>query len=398
MTSIRPYTSILLIPFRVLPLSALKLFLIFGPLLVALTVVLPASVSEKAKTNVFIDNQHPRRDMNGEILDVHDGALEPFQGKFYLYGTHYGKTNGLGKENFFVCYSSPDLMHWKFEGKILSGPPRTYYRPHVKYNRATRKYVLWYNADNEYGVATANRPEGPFTIINPNVPLKFSEQGVGDFDLFVDGGKGYITYTAYITKPMETHAVEHPEHHVIVVERLARDFLSSTGETSGFVAGNVESPALFRRGNTYYLLFDNTCAFCKEGSGIRVYRSMNPLGPYTYDNNINIANSQSADGKSWTRPGTGRGNAIVHAQQLGVAEVQTATGKVYMWMGDRWHSTPDSVKGHDFQVWLPIIFQGKNIRPFKGLTDWNIPGVLIHSEPQPKHSEEKALPDSNMQQ
>lgn len=378
---------------------SIRLHEIIGTMaLCVLALVLPTRLSGQAGVNVSIDNQHPRRDIHGQILDVHDGALEYFRGKFYQYGTHYGKTDGLGKENFFVCYSSPDLTHWKFEGKILSGPPRIYYRPHVKYNSMTRKYVLWYNADNEYGVATADRPEGPFTIVNPNVPLKFSEHGVGDFDLFVDNdGTGYVTYTAYIEKPREAHAVDHPDHHVIVVERLAPDFLSSAGENSGIVAGNVESPALFRRRGTYYLLFDNTCAFCKDGSGVRVYRSTSPLGPYTYDNNINIPALQSADGQLWTLPGTGRGNAIVHAQQLGVAEVPTATGTVYMWMGDRWHSTPDNVKGHDFQVWLPLTFQGKSIRHFKGLTDWEIPGVLIHSDPQPAHSKEKITPDSKPQ-
>ena len=355
--------------------------------LCVLSLTLLASLRGQAGVNVSVDNQHPRRDIHGQILDVHDGALEYFRGEFYLYGTHYGKTDGLGKDNFFVCYSSPDLTHWKFERKILLGPPRIYYRPHVKYNSATGKYVLWYNADNEYGVAIADRPQGPFAIVNPNVQLKFSEHGVGDFDLFVDsGGTGYITYTAYIEKPLETHAVDHPDHHVIVVERLTPDFLSSAGENSGVVAGNVESPALFRRGDTYYLLFDNTCAFCKDGSGVRVYRSVNPLGPYSYDNNINIPDSQSSDGQSWTRPGTGRSNAIVHAQQLGVAEVPAATGTVYMWMGDRWHSTPDDLKGHDFQVWLPLIFQGKSIRPFRGLTDWNIPGVLTHSGSESVHN------------
>lgn len=146
------------------------------------------------KLTVTINNVDPRLDENGNILDVHDGSLEVFNGRFYLYGTHYGDTDGLGNLNRYVCYSSSDLTHWHFEGPLLKDAPRRmYYRPYVKFNHTTGKYVLWYNADNRYGVAVSSRPEGPFAIYNPNVPLKNSEQGGGDFGLFVDeDGSGYI--------------------------------------------------------------------------------------------------------------------------------------------------------------------------------------------------------------
>lgn len=327
-----------------------------------------------AALSVTIRNDSPRRDIDGRIVDAHDGSLQYFHGRFYLYGTHYGDSNGLGKSNYFVCYSSGDLTHWKFEGKLLpSRPLRTYYRPHVQYNAHTHRYVLWYNADNEYGVAVSANPAGPFHILNPDVRLKYSGRGVGDFDLFVDrNGTAYIAYTAIVTGPFELHPVENPTHHEISVERLSTDYLSSTLRSSGFVAGNVEAPAMFRRAGTYYLLFDNTCAFCKSGSGVRVYTSRSPLGPYGYQSNINISDAQETNGRSWTKPGTGRPDAIVHAQQLGVATIPTPSGTLYMWMGDRWGSTPDGVKGHDFQVWLPLTFQGKKVLPLSDRAEWTI--------------------------
>jgi hypothetical protein len=44
-----------------------------------------------------------------------------------------------------------------------------------------------------------------------------------------------------------------------------------------------------------------------------------------------------------------------------------------MWMGDRWGSTPDGIKGHDFQVWLPLEFGDEGVvRPLAGLSVWQV--------------------------
>ena len=91
-------------------------------------------------------------------------------------------TNGLKTTNRYVCYSSTDLTNWTPHGEILKDPPpRMYFRPYVKFNARTRKYVLWYNVggENKDGVAVSDRPEGPFTIQNPDVHLKYSEPGHG---------------------------------------------------------------------------------------------------------------------------------------------------------------------------------------------------------------------------
>lgn len=345
------------------------------PLLSALFIVAGALASGPGRAlTVTINNTTPRRDISGRILDAHDGTLRHFGGRFYLYGTHYGDTNGLGKTNYFVCYSSTDLIHWRYEGKLLRDPPpRTYYRPHVEFNARDREYVLWYNADNEYGVAVSHRPQGPFRIINPDVKLKYSGEGVGDFGLFVDSnGVGYIAYVGLVSGPLETHPVARPKHHRISVERLAPDYLSSTYRNSGFVAGNVESPALFERAGVYYLLFDNTCAFCTTGSGARVYTSHAPLGPYTFQSNINVRSRSRSEGLSWTRPGTGRIDTILPAQQADVVALPTASGLLYMWMGDRWGSTPDGIKGHDFQFWVPLRFRGKRLLPLENESRWTV--------------------------
>jgi predicted GH43/DUF377 family glycosyl hydrolase len=313
-----------------------------------------------------ISNVHPRRDLHGEILDAHDGVLEYFEGEYYLYGTRYGSTDGLKTTNRYVCYSSSDLTNWTPHGEILKdAPPRMYFRPYVKFNAKTRKYVLWYNVgiENKDGVATADRPQGPFTIQNPDVHLKHSDLGIGDHGLFVDDdGTGYIVYTAPNLAKMTPTEPKEIVNHRVSIEKLTPDYLGSTGESSGFIAGNCESPSMFKRNGTYYLLTDNTCAFCAAGSGARVYTATSPLGPYTYRGNINVEGTTTDVASPWTQPGTGRANAIIKAQQTHIAILPGINGPAYIWMGDRWNSTPDKIKGHDFQYWSsPLKFDASGM-------------------------------------
>ena len=327
---------------------------------------------------VAISNVNPRRDSHGEILDAHDGALEYFEGRFYLYGTRYDDTDGLHTTNRYVCYSSRDLTNWTPHGEILKdAPPRMYFRPYVKFNPKSRKYVLWYNVggENQDGVATSDRPEGPFTIQNPNVRLKYSELGTGDHGLFVDDdGAGYIIYTAVNLGKMSATEPAQILNHRISVEKLSDDYLSSTGENSGFIAGNCESPSMFKRNGTYYLLTDNTCAFCPQGSGARVYTAPSPLGPFTYRGNIDVEGAGTDAPSSWTKPGTGRANATIKAQQTHVAIIPARGGPAFIWMGDLWHSAPDKIKGHDLQYWSsPLQFDASGmIEPLKFEDYWTL--------------------------
>ena len=325
-----------------------------------------------------ISNVNPRRDPHGEILDAHDGVLEYFEGRYYLYGTRYGNTDGYQTTNRYVCYSSRDLTNWTPHGEILKDPPpRMYFRPYVKFNLKTRKYVLWYNVggENKDGVATADRPEGPFTIQNPDVRLKYSDLGTGDHGLFVDDdGTGYIIYSALNLAKMTSTEPAQIVNHRISVEKLSDDYLSSTGENSGFIAGNCESPSMFKRNGTYYMLTDNTCAFCPQGSGARVYTAPSPMGPFTYRGNINVGGSATDVPSPWTQPGTGRPNAIIKAQQTHVAIIPAKGGPAFIWMGDLWGSAPDKIKGHDFQFWSrPLQFDASGmIKQLKFEDYWTI--------------------------
>ena len=315
-------------------LSALLVCCLYWPL-----------VASAETTRPTVSNRKPRIDTAGNIVDAHDGCLQKFGDRYYLYGTAYGTTDGFNKNNRYRCYSSADLVTWKLEGELLQNPPDgVYYRPYVVHNKKTGKYVLWYNWyatlwDGQYGVATSDSPQGPFVLQNGNVHV--TQEKPGDHNLMVDDdGTAYLIYTSIKNK------------HSISVEKLAPDYLSSTLNNSGFLGEGSEAPALFKRGKLYYALFDKTCCFGPEGSGARVFTAEKPLGPYRERANIN----RDAAGKP-----------IIAAQQTYVAQLPTSSGTAYIWMGDRWGSRPDGVKGHDFQYWSsPLVFTANGgILPMK---------------------------------
>jgi hypothetical protein len=310
--------------------------------------------------DIVIDNTQPRRDTEGEIVDAHDGSLQFFKGRYYLYGTAYGSTEGFTINNRFRVYSSPDLEHWSFDGELLESPPNgVYYRPYVVYNQTTHKYVLWYNWypklwEGKVGVAVSDTPIGPFKIFNSAVQLSQAADSPGDGSLFVDDdGTGYFIYTTI------------NQGHAIRVERLTADYLASTGQFSPVLGKDCEAPALFSHAGNYYALFDSTCCFCSQGSGARVLVASKPLGPYIEIGNIN----RSPDG-----------TFTVAAQQTFVARVPSANGLLYLWMADRWGSTPDGIKGHDFQFWSPLDFNSDgSLAPLKEISAWHA-SLLMGSE------------------
>ncbi|PQV48836.1 glycosyl hydrolase family 43 [Jejuia pallidilutea] len=231
--------------------------------------------------NITVNNELPRLDKEGNIVDAHDGRLIQFKDTFYWYGTSYGNTNGFTTKNHYVCYSSKDLKVWKKEGRLLPNQPEgVYYRPHVVYNKKNKNYVLWYNWypklwNGQFGVAISKSPTGPFKIVNSNVKMYRSDVGLGDFGLFVDDDETcYLSYNTI-------------QNHQVSVEKLNEDYTASTMKNGGIIAEHMEAGTQFKKDGKYYLLTDYTCCFCNYGSGARVYISNNPLSGYELTTNIN---------------------------------------------------------------------------------------------------------------
>lgn len=229
-----------------------------------------------------------RFDANGNAIDAHDGAIRRFGDRYYLYGTSYG----CGYVRFqrpvtpwcgYRSYSSTDLVHWTDDGPLFD-PTAQYwqsrcdsatlscYRPHVVFNAATRKYVLWmnsYDVPADYHVLTSDSPAGPFTeAALPHLAVN----GGGDMDVFVDDdGTAYLAHS-------DTRS-----GYDIVVEKLDPSYTSGTGQFTRLGLQMTEAPSLFKRHGTYYLvLSDPYCAYC-AGTGASYLTAPSPLGPWKTD-------------------------------------------------------------------------------------------------------------------
>eukprot|EP00041_Stephanoeca_diplocostata_P006460 m.85945 g.85945 ORF g.85945 m.85945 type:complete len:515 (+) comp16372_c0_seq2:119-1663(+) len=127
----------------------------------------------------------------------------------------------------------------------------------------------------------------------------------------------------------------------------------------------VEAPAMFKRSEVYYALFDNCCCFCGHGSGIGVYTAAHPLGPWLYHDNIGCTKNTTLTpgcgcGMNHAIPG-GQcdfyGDSLTKAQQNFVIPIKQSDGSVqYVWTGDRWQSASDGIKAHDLQYWSVLDF------------------------------------------
>jgi hypothetical protein len=281
-----------------------------------------------------------RFDVNGNAIDAHDGEIQRFGNRYYLYGTSYGcgyvrlerpATPWCG----YRVYSSPDLAHWTDEGPLFDATTAAWqarcnsatlscYRPHVAYSAVSRKYVLWvntYEVPVHFHVLTSDSPNGPFQE-QPDLP-KLALNGGGDMDLFVDDdGSAYLAYTLT------------GNGYDIAVERLDETYTTGTGAYTRLEVRNTEAPSLFRRGPTYYLtLSDPNCAYC-SGTGASYLTAPSPLGPWTgamrgdapiIDGQLKLADlgTVSKPGLDWTE----------YTLDLSVTPLQTGGGGAYAQAG-----------------------------------------------------------------
>lgn len=94
-------------------------------------------------------------DTEGKRIQAHGGSVMYLDGTYYWYGENKEKTTG--KDDIWHwgvrCYTSKDLYNWEDKGLII--PPETadptssihptsmMDRPHIIYNKDTKKFVCW---------------------------------------------------------------------------------------------------------------------------------------------------------------------------------------------------------------------------------------------------------------
>ena len=242
-------------------------------------------------TLVTISNTEPRRDTDGDILEVGDGCVnyESDTARYYIWGARYqpcAEPNNdcyCGSAGFQVCayvgypangeccgwrnmtiavYSSPDLVTWRKEGLNVLPIMQDYAVPYNAWNqgfmevcgvysRRTGFWNLWFlNAARPYYISTAvsRTVGGPYEIVNWN-------QGIsGTADLYL-----YKNVTA------DTLLLQYNAGADVYVCTIKDDFLTpdscevgSQNNTFGYIEGGD----VFQYGGSTFVMAGHGCCFC----------------------------------------------------------------------------------------------------------------------------------------
>lgn len=206
------------------------------------------------------------KDTDGNPINAHGGGLLYHDGTYYWYGEYKkGKTvlpDWATWECYRTdvtgvsCYSSKDLLNWKFEGLVLPAvkddpehdlhPSKVLERPKVIYNKKTGKFVMWAHVESaDYskacaGVAISDSPTGMFTYLGSFRPNNAMSR---DQTVFVDDdGRAYQFYSS-------------ENNETMYISLLTDDYLRPSGRfTRNFVKKSREAPAVFKYDGKYYML------------------------------------------------------------------------------------------------------------------------------------------------
>ena len=264
-------------------------------------------------------------DTEGKRIQAHGGSVIYVEGIYYWYGENKEKTTGESEIWHWGvrCYASKDLYNWIDKGLII--PPDTedtnsplhptsmLDRPHIIYNKRTKKYVCWLKIMKKDGkqqetVLTAENILGPYKIVRDDLmPLGMS---AGDFDIAVaPDGKAYYYFERV--------------HSETICADLTDDYTDVTGYYSThfprFSPPYVrEATAHFYRRGKHYLITSGTTGYLPNPSEIAIADTWH--GPYEI-----LGNPHPQD----------KSRTSYHSQ---IASVFKVEGKkdLYIAVADRW--------------------------------------------------------------
>ena len=323
---------------------------------------------------VTLYNDRVRLDVAGNTVDAHDGCIVAFLGQYFLYGEFYGNLTGgsfadggWGTAPQLAVYSSPDLVAWTFRGHLFNAsvPADKSFTKWIPTALVSNgQVVLWFGS-GAWAIATS-RDGVSFDLVSrfETSRLGGSTDGTGVF--LDDDGVGYVAFAALSTGGALGGG------HLVSIERLAPGLLSSSkiNVTGFFPLDYVESPALFKRADTYYLLTGSCCCACRGGGGLAVYTASSMLGPWALQqhSDINCAADVPLCGGFGARQ-VDREDLVYNAQWWSVSKIPTAGGgEAFILSGRRWlsgagnNASCDDMCDNDGHSMAPCVNEGYQLR------------------------------------
>jgi len=297
-------------------------------------------------TNSLLPPFEKWKDDKGNLINAHGAGVLNYNGTYYLFGEiKKGKTHLVPNQSWedyrvdaggISCYSSKDLIHWKYEGIALA-PNKTdstsdihiskvVERPKVIYNKLTKKFVMWMHIDKEdysyahQGVAISTNPLGPYKYLKSVQP---NGQQSRDMSVFQDdNGKAYLIYSSDNNNTMQ-------------ICELSDDYLSPTKNYIHILENQRrEAPAMFKHDGKYYLI-TSLCSGWDPNAAI-----------------LSVADSVMGNWTQQGNPCVGKDSATTFNSQSTYV-LPLGNGK-FIFMADRWNKT--NLEDSRY-LWLPIIFK-----------------------------------------
>ncbi|SES23965.1 family 43 glycosylhydrolase [Pedobacter rhizosphaerae] len=286
----------------------------------------------------------PLVDDKGNTLSAHGACIIKEGRRYYLFGEKHSDTSNAFEG--FNCYSSADLISWKFERLALPrqtsgklGPKRIGERAKVMKSPETGEYVMFMHVDTLgytdqfIGYATSSSITGPYQFRGP---LLFNGQAIRKWDMgtFQDhDGSGYLLI----------HGGE--------IYKLSADYKSIVKKVNGNMTPGFESPAMLKKDNVYYFLGSDLTSW--ERNDNYYYTSNKLSGP-------------------WIKKGffSPPGTLTWNSQTTFVLPIISAKDTMFMFMGDRW-SYPKQASAATY-VWQPLSFIDTNLSMSEWYDSWRI--------------------------
>jgi hypothetical protein len=273
-------------------------------------------------------------DDRGEVAQLHGCAPLRVGDRWYAWGED--KTRG-SLFTAVACYSSEDLVSWRFEGDSLAvqdhpdlGADRIVERPKAL-QRPDGTWVMFLHIESEdysfarVGYATAQDPVGPYSYVGSECPLGNISRDIG---VYQEDGVGYL-----LSEDRENGLhIYRLRDDYLAVESLVATLRQQARPEIGY-----ESPALVRHDGRYHLF----------GSDL--------TGWSTNDNKVATAESLAGPWSDWMDIAPA-GSATFDSQ---VSAVVPLGGDDFLYVGDRWQQ-------HDLfnspAVWLPMTIRDGVVR------------------------------------
>ena len=331
------------------------------------------SVHPLAASAPIIENDTFWNTADGQPLYSQGGGIFRFpdpatgQKKYYWYGVHYAEAETYRNDpsttqqgNRFkavTCYSSTDLVTWKFEANALTdqeilthqGNQRMTWmgRMGVAFVAEAKKYVMVIQYGSQVLFTVSGSPTGPFTWHHvKNMKSWIGTTNTGDQTVFTDEdtGKSYLVYS-----------YGQGRNKIYLSEiGLQNDTLTLLNYKEVFRGAGREGNCMFKYKGKFYLAASDLYGW--DGSHAYYLVADDIWGPYTPENNMLVLPGCEDD--------------YAHISQTGFFyTVRGTQQETVIFCGDRWADFAGN--GLGYNQWCPLSFEGYN-PTFNSLQAWQL--------------------------